>query len=66
MRAAMSWRAGCRRIRPAMRSWLRAVRAGAHACRRDDAAAAAILAVAEGRRRAIQVEAKPDFQYAIV
>ena len=33
---------------------------------RDDAAAAAILAVAEGRRRAAQTESKPSFQYAIV
>ena len=33
---------------------------------RDDAAAAAILAVAEGRRRAAQAEARPAFQYAIV
>lgn len=29
---------------------------------RDDAAAAAILAVAEGRRRAVQAEARPAFQ----
>ena len=33
---------------------------------RDDAAAAAILAVAEGRRRAAQAESRPAFQYAIV
>ena len=33
---------------------------------RDDAAAAAILAVAEGRRRAAQAEVRPAFQYAIV
>jgi len=33
---------------------------------RDHAAAAAILAVAEGQRRAAQAEARPAFQYAIV
>ena len=33
---------------------------------RDDAVAAAILAVAEGRRRAAQAESKPAFRYAIV
>ncbi len=33
---------------------------------RDDAAAAAILAVAEGRRRAAQAQSRPAFQYAIV
>ena len=33
---------------------------------RDDAAAAGILAVAEGRRRAAQADSRPAFQYAIV
>lgn len=39
---------------------------GRRTCFRDGAAAAAILAVAEGRRRAAQAEARPAFQYAIV